>query len=109
MIKLPDSTIESKLQEWKVSLNTTVLDQLAALTTNEYEALDAARNCSDRIMLQEETLEWVQFGDYHTLIQGIEYIKARTLTMIISGVPQPTSRFEEKHEKHFHHGGEGHG
>ncbi|KAJ5369098.1 Glucose-methanol-choline oxidoreductase N-terminal [Penicillium cataractarum] len=96
IIKLPDSTIESKLQEWKVSLNTTVMDQLAALNTNEYEALDATRNSSDRTMLQEETLEWIQFGDYHTLIQGIEYLKARTLTMIMSGVPQPTSRFQEE-------------
>lgn len=80
-------------------MNTTVLDQLAALNINEYEALDATRNRSDWTMLQEETLEWIQFGDYHTLIQGIEYLKARTLTMIMSGVPQPTSRFEEEKEK----------
>lgn len=77
-------------------MNTTLLDQLAALNTNEYEALDATRNRSDRALLQEETLEWIQFGDYHTLIQGIEYLKARTLTMIMSGVPQLTSRFEEE-------------
>lgn len=76
-----------------------MLDQLAALNTNEYEALDAARNHSDRTVLQEETLEWIEFGDYHTLIQGIEHLKARTLTMIMSKVPRPTIEFKKEEEK----------
>lgn len=91
-IKLPDSTVESQLEEWKVSFDTTVLDQLAVLDTNEYEALDAVMNRS------EQTLEWIQFGDYRTIIQGIEHVKARTLTIIMSGVPHPTPKEEKKYE-----------
>lgn len=65
-----------------------MLDQLAALDTNEYEALDATRNHG------EGTLEWIQFGEYRTIVEGIPHLKARTLTMVMSGVPQRTPRFE---------------
>lgn len=89
--------IKSRLKEWKASFDTNVLDQLAALNTNEYEALDATRNHG------EGTLEWIQFGDYRTIVEGIEHLKARTLTMVMSGVPQPTPRVagteEEQEEK----------
>ncbi|KAJ6095937.1 hypothetical protein N7486_006683 [Penicillium sp. IBT 16267x] len=95
IIKLPNLTVESQLQDWKAALKTSVLDQLTALNHNEYEALDATRNHSDRIILQEGTLEWIQFGDYRTLIQGIETFNARTLTIIMSRLPQPAAQFEE--------------
>ncbi|KAJ5817461.1 Glucose-methanol-choline oxidoreductase N-terminal [Penicillium robsamsonii] len=99
IIKLPNSTVESQLQEWMAALDTTLLDQLAALNSNELEALDAASDDSDRPNLQEERLEWIRFSGYRTLIQGIEHIKARTLTVIMSGVPQPTRRPENKEKK----------
>ncbi|KAF4772092.1 hypothetical protein HAV15_005031 [Penicillium sp. str.  len=79
-INLPDSTIKSWLKEWKASFDTNVLDQLAALDTNEYEALDATRNHG------EGTLEWIQFGEYRTIVEGIPHLKARTLTMVMSGI-----------------------
>lgn len=94
-IKLPDSMIQSQLSEWKRSLGTTVLDQLAALDNSEYDALDATENHS------EKTLEWIQFGEYRTILQGIGigHLKARTLTVIMSGVPRPTSLFEKKRKE----------
>jgi hypothetical protein len=92
-IELPDSTIESQLQEWRSSISRTVLAQMAALSPIEVEALDSAFN------LQGEPPEWIQFGDYATLIQGIEDLKARTLTVITKGVPQSTWREEKRVEK----------
>lgn len=93
--------IKSRLKEWKASFDTNVLDQLAALNTNEYEALDVTRNYG------EGTLEWIQFGDYRTIVERIEHLKARTLTMVMSGVPQPPPRVEgteeEKEEKVLTH------
>lgn len=78
-----------------------MLDQLAALDTNEYEALDATRDHG------EGTLEWIQFGEYRTIVEGIPNLKARTLTMVMSGVPQRTPRFEgteeEQEEKGLRH------
>ncbi|KAJ5619370.1 Glucose-methanol-choline oxidoreductase N-terminal [Penicillium lagena] len=100
-IILPNSTVESQLQEWKTSSKATLLDQLSALNAREYEAVMATRNRIDSSTFtgyEEETLEWVQFGEYRTLIEGIEQVKARNITMILSGVYGPTSRFEKKKE-----------
>ncbi|KAJ5371549.1 Glucose-methanol-choline oxidoreductase N-terminal [Penicillium concentricum] len=90
--------VESQLQRWTAALDTTLLDQMAALNSNEFQALDAASDDSDWLNLQEERLEWIRFSEYSTLIQGIEHIKARTLTVIMSGVPRPTPRPEKKEE-----------
>lgn len=76
-----------------------MLDQLAALDINEYKALDVMPSHSHRTILQEGTLEWIQFGDYHTLIQDFENLKARTLTIIMSKEPQPTLQKEKKEKK----------
>lgn len=75
-----------------------VLDQLAALDSNEYDALDVTTHHSDRTILQEGTLEWIQFGDYCTLIQGFENIKARTLTIVTSKESLPP-QFERKEKE----------
>ena len=96
IIELQNLTVESQLREWKEASKLSVLDQLAALDSNEYEALDVMPSHSDRTILQEGTLEWIQFGDYHTLIQGFENLKARTLTIIMSKGPQPTLQIEKE-------------
>ncbi|KAJ5785313.1 Glucose-methanol-choline oxidoreductase N-terminal [Penicillium pulvis] len=99
IINLQNLTIESQLQEWKRASNKTVLDQLAALQNNEFEALDATRNSSDGTIPDEGILEWIQFGDYRTLVQGIETSRARTLTIIMSKVPQPAPQLKEETKK----------
>ncbi|KAJ5818871.1 Glucose-methanol-choline oxidoreductase N-terminal [Penicillium riverlandense] len=101
-IRLPNSAVESQLQEWRTSSRATLLDQLSALDAREYEALVATTNRIDSSTFTEdekETLEWVQFGEYRTLIEGIEQVKARNITMIMSGLYGPTSRFEKKETK----------
>lgn len=97
-IKLQTVAIESQLREWKKASKMSVLEQLATLDSNEYDALDVMTHHSDRTILQEGTLEWIQFGDYCTLIQGFENIKARTLTIVTSKESLPP-QFERKEKK----------
>ncbi|KAL4885619.1 hypothetical protein BJY04DRAFT_214411 [Aspergillus karnatakaensis] len=98
-LNLPDSMVQSKLQECKESSNTTVFDQLDALELDESEVLESWFAEKGWDILHGWRLEWIQLGDYHTLIQGVEHIKARTLTLILSGVPRWASRSEKSSEQ----------
>ncbi|KAJ5993559.1 Glucose-methanol-choline oxidoreductase N-terminal [Penicillium sp. IBT 35674x] len=103
MIKLQHLTIESQLREWKAASKTSLLDQLAALESNEYDALDVPTTHCDRTILQEGTLEWIHFGDYRTLIQDFENLKARTLMIVTSKKSQLAAQFERKEKKEQQH------
>ncbi|OGM42324.1 hypothetical protein ABOM_007897 [Aspergillus bombycis] len=99
LLRVSRTEIDSQIQQWKDSSHMTVLDQLHALTTNEQQALDAI-NCghnAPKNLLAAGKLEWIQFGEYLP-VNGMDHIKARSITIIMSLEGQSPTTAKEKLE-----------
>ncbi|KAB8229003.1 uncharacterized protein BDW43DRAFT_289561 [Aspergillus alliaceus] len=95
-VALSEEEISSRLNDWRSSSSTTVLDQVLSLTAQELDTLNSlTERCWDGI---DRKVSWIHFGEYLPVIDGFDEVKARTLTVIITQHPpkfEPTSRNAE--------------
>ncbi|OJJ69876.1 hypothetical protein ASPBRDRAFT_678282 [Aspergillus brasiliensis CBS 101740] len=64
-VKVSRPAIYAQLDRWKESSNSSVLNQLLALSADEQEALDALNfNDGHSNITDTDTLEWIHFGEY---------------------------------------------
>ncbi|KAE8387092.1 hypothetical protein BDV23DRAFT_186664 [Aspergillus alliaceus] len=88
-VALSEEEISSRLNDWRSSSSTTVLDQVLSLTAQELDTLNSlTERCWDGI---DRKVSWIHFGEYLPVIDGFDEVKARTLTVIIT---QPPPKFE---------------
>ncbi|KAE8329780.1 hypothetical protein BDV39DRAFT_202726 [Aspergillus sergii] len=100
-VNLASKEIKSQLDAWKSSTPSTICEQLQTLTFKERFALDTNKLIGHPTSYPFQTarLEWIHFGEYSPIIDGLEKLKARALTVITSsktsGLPSPRSFYPE--------------
>ncbi|KAE8153080.1 hypothetical protein BDV25DRAFT_45298 [Aspergillus avenaceus] len=84
-IALSQDGISSRLNDWKSSSGTTVLDQILSLTDQELDTVNYLTEARwDGI---DRKVSWIHFGEYRPVIDGFDEVKARTLAVIITQHP----------------------
>ncbi|OGM44534.1 hypothetical protein ABOM_006769 [Aspergillus bombycis] len=92
---LSSKEIKSQLDAWKYSTPSSICEQLQVLTLKERVALDTNNLIfhTTPYPWHKPKLEWIHFGEYVPVIEGLETPKARALTVITSsetpGLPSP--------------------
>ncbi|ODM22414.1 hypothetical protein SI65_00002 [Aspergillus cristatus] len=85
LVRPSPSTIETQIQQWRSS-QSTLVDQLLQLTPEEHSALDAIESLSTEVShlrpKNKETIEWIHLGEYFPVIDGLDQIKARVISII---------------------------
>ncbi|PWY75958.1 hypothetical protein BO83DRAFT_377653 [Aspergillus eucalypticola CBS 122712] len=82
-VKVPRQDIDSQIDQWKTSSNSTVLNQLLALSADEQQALDALNLDGDHDNIAgTDAIEWIHVGEFLP-VDGFDDIRARSITFIV--------------------------
>ncbi|BCS03003.1 uncharacterized protein AKAW2_61267S [Aspergillus luchuensis] len=95
-VKVPRQDIDSQIDQWKKSPNSTVLNQLLALSADEQQALDALNLDGDHDNFTgTDAIEWIHVGEFLP-VDGFDDIRTRSITFIVKlKHPSTTSKRRE--------------
>ncbi|OJI80161.1 hypothetical protein ASPTUDRAFT_47189 [Aspergillus tubingensis CBS 134.48] len=97
-VKIPRQDIDSQIDQWKKSSNSTVLNQLLALSAYEQQALDALNLDGDHDNITgTDAIEWIHVGDLLP-VDGFDDIRARSITFIVK-LKHPSTTVKRREPK----------
>ena len=97
-VKIPRQDIDSQIDQWKKSSNSTVLNQLLALSADEQQALDALNLDGDHDNITgTDAIEWIHVGDLLP-VDGFDDIRGRSITFIVK-LKHPSTTVKRREPK----------
>ncbi|GLA62861.1 hypothetical protein AtubIFM54640_003997 [Aspergillus tubingensis] len=97
-VKIPRQDIDSQIDQWKKSSNSTVVNQLLALSADEQQALDALNLDGDHDNITgTDAIEWIHVGDLLP-VDGFDDIRARSITFIVK-LKHPSTTVKRREPK----------
>ncbi|KAE8374342.1 hypothetical protein BDV26DRAFT_44468 [Aspergillus bertholletiae] len=112
-VNLSTKEVQTQLDAWRSSSASSIWDQLQLLTYKERSALETNGPVfsTSPYMIHRQQLEWIHFGEYQAVINGLEATKARTVTAVMSSttsatslLPSPRTFWPDLGESHWNQG-----